>query len=68
MIEIDKNHIVGVYSSCANCVHFNSDGSITCRAFKHYIPDEILNGEDRHTKKHKNQQNDIVFEEITANK
>lgn len=37
-------------------------GDLTCQAFPQGIPEEILNGENDHTKPLKEQLNDIVFE------
>lgn len=45
---------------CFKCKHFNVFGG--CKAFQD-IPEEILSGENDHSKPLKNQKNDIVFEE-----
>lgn len=51
--------------SCATCKHINEwNGEYTCKAFPNGIPDQILNGENKHTKPTKSQENKIVFEEI----
>ena len=42
----------------------NYTGSLTCNAFKDGIPDEILGGENDHSKPLPEQDNDIVFEAI----
>lgn len=55
-----------------NYVHYigiiNDDGDETterpaCEAFRNGIPDEIAYGDNKHLKKHPDQDNDIVYEE-----
>ncbi|MBL7086448.1 MAG: cytoplasmic protein [Candidatus Cloacimonetes bacterium] len=46
---------------CPVCKHYTAD--LKCKAFPDEIPEEILIGEFDHTKKHPEQDNDIVFEE-----
>jgi len=49
---------------CSNCKFFdekNTDGNF-CEAFPEGIPKDILNAKFKHTKKHPDQDNDIVFE------
>jgi hypothetical protein len=52
---------------CFNCLHFTPDEG-GCKAFPMDedgdggIPDEILNGDNDHSRPLKGQQNDIVFE------
>lgn len=46
---------------CFSCKHFNEETS-TCKAFKGDIPDEILYGNNNHSKPLPDQDNDIVFE------
>jgi hypothetical protein len=48
---------------CSNCIHFN-DFSEGCDAFKNGIPNEILIGENDHSKPLPEQDNNIVFEKI----
>jgi hypothetical protein len=49
---------------CNNCINNNRDEFVTCKAFLSGIPENILTGEFDHTKKHPEQDNDILFEEI----
>lgn len=46
---------------CSNCKWYL--GELKCAAFLDRIPDEILNGENDHTKPLPEQENDVVFEE-----
>jgi hypothetical protein len=49
---------------CSGCKNFDRvDGN--CTAFPDGIPDEILSGENDHSKPLPNQGNDIVFESTT---
>jgi len=50
---------------CINCKHYQgqANGVYSCGAFKE-IPDDVLFGEFDHTKKHPDQNNDIVFESV----
>ncbi len=50
---------------CNRCKHYNQDG--TCRAFPDRIPDEILDGENDHSKPLPEQDNELVFVEIEEN-
>ncbi len=47
---------------CMFCKNLFLKGKKNCRAFLKVIPDDILLGENKHTKKHPDQDNDIVFE------
>lgn len=47
--------------SCLMCANFNN---LTCKAFPNGIPQEILIGENEHTKPLPDQENNIVFEPI----
>lgn len=47
--------------ACHNCKNYIDD--LFCAAFPEGIPEEILIGENDHTKPLKDQENDIVFEE-----
>ena len=48
---------------CFDCKHFNQiEGG--CKAFPTDIPEEILSGENEHSKPLEGQENDIVFEPI----
>lgn len=48
---------------CFRCKHFREiEGG--CNAFPEGIPDEITSGENEHSKPLKDQENDIVFEQI----
>ena len=46
---------------CFDCKHFDIEKS-TCAAFPNQIPDEILSGENDHSKPLQEQGNKIVFE------
>ena len=48
-------------STCLICKHYINNGK--CNAFQK-IPNEILDGENNHSKPLPNQTNDIVFEPI----
>ncbi len=50
---------------CLKCKHYNrlKNETLNCKAFED-IPEEILNGENDHTKPLSNQKNEIVFEPI----
>ncbi len=50
---------------CFSCKHFNLETS-TCRAFPIQIPEDILLGENDHSKPLKGQGNKIVFEQIES--
>lgn len=47
---------------CRKCIHYR--GNLRCRAFSEGIPDEILEGENDHSKPLKGQKNNIVFEPL----
>ncbi len=51
---------------CTICTHFDHEGLSTvpfsCTAFPKGIPDEIIQGSNKHTEKLDGQENDIVFE------
>lgn len=47
---------------CFKCKHFDIETS-TCKAFEDEIPDEILSGENDHSKPLDYQENKIVFEQ-----
>jgi len=46
-------------TTCIKCRFYND--TLKCEAFPNGIPDDILNGEFNHIKKHPKQKNDIVF-------
>lgn len=46
---------------CFDCKHFDINTSL-CEAFKEDIPDEILSGENDHSRPLEDQENDLVFE------
>ena len=46
---------------CFNCIHFNIEEGI-CDAFMVQIPEDILNGDNDHSKPLPNQGNNIVFQ------
>lgn len=48
--------------TCISCVFYF--GVDTCMAFMDKIPDEILHGNNPHTKPLENQDNDIVFTQL----
>jgi len=55
------------YIQCQVCKNYLGDGR--CFAFeKKDIPFEIISGEFDHTKKHPDQDNDILFEPIEKGK
>lgn len=45
---------------CNKCVHFKPR-TISCKAFPKRIPNEILDGDNDHSKPLPNQGNDLVF-------
>jgi hypothetical protein len=47
-------------SICINCKNYLK--GLTCKAFPEGIPEEILNGDNNHSKPLPDQENDIVFE------
>jgi hypothetical protein len=47
---------------CISCKYY--EGAFFCKAFPKEIPQQILTGENDHTKPLPNQKNDIVFEAI----
>jgi hypothetical protein len=49
---------------CNNCKHWNK-GTLSCKAFSR-IPKEILSGYNDHSKPLLSQDNDFVFEALTA--
>lgn len=59
-----------IYSKpiCENCKHIlNDKPGYFCKAFPGGIPEEILTGDDDHSKPLPEQDNDIVFEPIDKN-
>jgi len=67
MITLDKD-IYNEPTQCVTCEHLIDYVDETCKAFPDGIPKEILTGEFKHTKKHPEQDNDIVREEIKPEK
>jgi len=52
---------------CFICDHYNEKSVIfKCDAFLDKIPSEIFTGEFDHTKKHPDQDNNILFEPIES--
>jgi hypothetical protein len=49
---------------CFDCKNFLQEFGLNCKAFPKGIPDEILFGENNHTKMLPDQGNEIVFEPI----
>jgi len=50
---------------CYKCKNLNSKNNVMrCKAFPNGIPNEILIGENKHTKPLKGQKNNIVFEKL----
>jgi hypothetical protein len=47
------------YSPCLTCIHAKEN--MKCDAFPKGIPNEILAGKDKHSKKHKDQNGDLVY-------
>lgn len=48
--------------NCLNCKNYIDD--LICSAFAEKIPNDILDGENPHTKPLPNQENNIIFEPI----
>lgn len=48
------------FPACNKCQHLNR-GTFSCKAFPERIPNEILDGDNDHTKPLPNQGNDLVF-------
>jgi len=61
----DKDLIINLYALCRKCQYFNYD-KLSCRAFPEdeSIPDEILSMNFKHTVRHPDQKNDVVFKQI----
>jgi len=53
---------MGTVFYCLMCKNYTDNGE--CLAFPDGIPDEILRGEQEHTKPLPDQNNDIVYEPI----
>lgn len=56
-----------ITEQCFNCKNYldNPDKKyLSCKAFPNGIPENILTGEFDHTKKHPEQDNNILFEKI----
>ena len=51
---------------CVDCIHFNKHdySKLSCAAFPDGIPEDILSGDFDHTKKHTDQDNDIIYEPL----
>jgi hypothetical protein len=49
---------------CFKCAHFDRE-KLNCAAFPVEIPDEILQGDNNHTKPLPEQKNNIIFQPIT---
>lgn len=49
---------------CSSCRHFDRING-GCAAFPEGIPDEITSGENKHSEPLPDQENRIIFEEIT---
>jgi len=64
MILDDKQIVFNqFFASCRYCKHF-VNYEYKCKAFHNGIPDEILNGENDHSKPLSDQDNKIVFEPL----
>lgn len=62
LILNDIHQYYATYScSCTLCKESFNSIDFVCNAFPDGIPIEILSGDDKHTKKHNGQKNDIVF-------
>ena len=59
MSQINEKNNYSPQPKCVKCKHYIKD--LQCTAFK-LIPDEILLGENDHSKPLPSQDNDIVFE------
>lgn len=46
---------------CESCIHYNELG-FGCKAFPEGIPNEILDGSNKHTKPLPEQLNDLVYQ------
>lgn len=60
-ISKDLNHIPDADVQCFFCAHLNIENSLVCEAFPEGIPKEIRNGEIRHDKPIKDQNNNIIY-------
>ena len=50
---------------CLSCKNFNPGKWGTCKAFPEGIPHQIVSGEMEHSEPVEDQENDIVYEQIT---
>jgi len=53
---------------CLRCGHFKQNDvkiKFTCKAYPKGIPAVILDGEEKHSTRRKDQTNDVVFEEYS---
>jgi hypothetical protein len=58
----DRHELYRPYeASCARCKQGFDSIAFTCKAFPEGIPDEILEGKDKHLKPLPGQKNGIVF-------
>lgn len=59
----DRHEVYKIFSSpCTKCKNRFESVTFVCAAFPEGIPDEILSGEDLHTKTRRGQKNDLIFE------
>ena len=56
--------MIGPAPMCAFCVHFNrfEPEGFTCKAFPKGIPEEIIEGIERHEAVREDQEGELVFE------
>ena len=66
MSGLNEKNGVSAQPICNRCLNYIDDAR--CLAFDIIIPDEILFGENDHSKPLKGQKNDIVFEPIGKGK
>ena len=63
-MKLDGEKQDSYFAPCWGCRHKSKPFDNTCKAFPDGVPVAILEGKDKHTEKHRGQDNDIVFEAI----
>jgi len=61
-VKLDGELQNSYFAPCWDCRHKNDPFDNKCKAFPKGVPTSILSGKSKHTKKHPDQDNDIVFE------
>lgn len=60
----DRHEILNIYGSqCARCKHF-MENDYFCLAYPEGIPDELLDGTDKHNSVRSDQKGNTLFEEV----